>query len=539
MRSVPQITKNIFAAAALLVCAFVHVSAAQQKLRQTSGTKSDQQLAQAMTAITNGDLDQADTILRKLLVASPRDVKAQTLAGIVADRRGDSQEAEKHFAAAAQLSPVSADTRNNYGAILLRLGKSKEASREFETSLKINPNQLSALVNLARIKFDAGDLAAAGPLFEKARSIKNDPDISRALLTIALRLKQVDRARTAYQEYASFQPAAGADDDRIEMATMLLEVGLSAEAIAQLQSVLSTSPGNIGAMTALSRAYLAQKNIPAAGKLLESAVAGGIDDARVYAALADVYQAGGYFENAIPAMRNAIAKAPENLDYRYRYGLLLVDSKAPAAAIIRLGEYVKQYPGAAKLWLALGIAYVYDGKSSEAATSFEKALELEPKMLPALAYLANTYTEAARYGEAAKVYENAIEISGGKQPIFQYLLADTLLNVSDADQKRIEALLKQATGLDADFGSAYSALATLYARQQRWVEAAAAFENAIRIDPDDTKSLYQLSRVYARLKKNEQSQAAIEKFKRLTAEEKERKEIDRRDLVRRLADVRF
>jgi tetratricopeptide (TPR) repeat protein len=238
-------------------------------------------------------------------------------------------------------------------------------------------------------------------------------------------------------------------------------------------------------------------------------------------------------------MRNAIARAPENVDYRYRYGLLLVDSKAPAAAIIRLGEYVKQFPTAAKLWLCLGIAYVYDGKSPEAGASFERALELEPKMLPALAYLANTYTEVARYGEATKVYERAIAISGGKQPIFQYLLADTLLNVPDADQRRIEALLKQATDLDPGFGSAFSALATLYARQQRWTEAVAAFENAVRIDPKDTKSLYQLSRVYARLKKIEQSRAVLERFKRLTEEEKERKEIDRRDMVRRLADVRF
>ena len=160
-------------------------------------------------------------------------------------------------------------------------------------------------------------------------------------------------------------------------------------------------------------------------------------------------------------------------------------------------------------------------------------------MLPALAYIANTYTEAAQYGEAVKVYERAIEISGGKQPIFQYLLADTLLNIADADAKRIEALLKQAIELNAGFGSAYSALATLYVRQGRWPEAADALEHAVTIQPDDTKSLYQLSRVYARLKKTEQSQATLERFKRLTAEEKERKEFDRRELVRRLADVRF
>ena len=507
---------------------------------QKPADKSERLVLEAERALNAGDVDAAAAILKNILRVAPRNIRAQSLAGVVADKKNNLAEAAEHFAAAARFAPAVPETRNNYGAILIRLDRKNEAARELEASLKLNPRQLSALVNLARIRFDGGDLLAARLLFERAREIQNDQEIARALLVISLRLKDIEQAKREYRDFLALAGDPGlVGEDRRDLANLLARVGLVTEAAALLESGVNSDPSDIPSLVLLSKVFLQQKNIPAAGKLLESAVARGIDDARIYAALADVYQAGGYYENAIPAMRNAIEKAPEEPEYLFRYGLLLVDSKAPAAAAIRLNEYVKRFPRAARLWLGLGIAYLTDGKSPEARASFEKALELDPKMLPALAYIANTYTEAAQYGEAVKVYERAIEISGGKQPIFQYLLADTLLNIADADAKRIEALLKQAIELNAGFGSAYSALATLYVRQGRWPEAADALEHAVTIQPDDTKSLYQLSRVYARLKKTEQSQATLERFKRLTAEEKERKEFDRRELVRRLADVRF
>jgi Tfp pilus assembly protein PilF len=78
-------------------------------------------------------------------------------------------------------------------------------------------------------------------------------------------------------------------------------------------------------------------------------VASGVDDARIYAALAEVYQADGHFENAIPAMRLAVQRDPQNEVYHFRYGLLLIDSHAPAAGIVRLQEAIKQFSEFARL----------------------------------------------------------------------------------------------------------------------------------------------------------------------------------------------
>src|SRR6185503_8789715 len=120
----------------------------------------------------------------------------------IADQAGDLKEAEQHFAAAVKADPNSASARNNYGAILMRTGRSKLAAVEFEQSLKLDPDQPNALVNLAQIRFAEDDLRTSAELFKRALTIKADVEVARALMVIALRLKDPAAASTYYQSYA-------------------------------------------------------------------------------------------------------------------------------------------------------------------------------------------------------------------------------------------------------------------------------------------------------------------------------------------------
>jgi Tfp pilus assembly protein PilF len=468
------------------------------------------------------------------------------------------KEAERHFAAAAAFAPFSASARNNYGALLVRVGRTQLAAAQFEASLKLDPAQPSALVNLAQIRFNSGkpeDLRAARELFTRAHSVAPDAEIARALVVVALRLGEREAAAAAYRDYSarvaasspngtSSSTAAPSSEDasppasRAELGAALLEGGLVEEATAELNAVLALDPSNVDALVALSRAHLKRKDIKSAGRTLESAVARGMDDARVYAALADVYEAGGYVENAIPAMRLAIARDPRNESYRLRYGLLLNDTKAPAAAVIRVREALKEFPDSSPLWLALGIAQMGDGKSDDARKSFERALELDGASAPALAYLGSTYGERGQYAEAASYYERAIN-AAPNSAVPYYLAADALLKQPEVDAPRVEKYLARAVELEPDFASAHLSLAKLYVRGERWPEAAAAFERVTRLDPDSSEAHYQLGRVYVRLKRGSEAQRELDKFKQLSEAQKEKRETDRRDLLRRLANVRF
>ncbi|HEX8367983.1 MAG TPA: tetratricopeptide repeat protein [Pyrinomonadaceae bacterium] len=518
-------------------------TSAQPKTANLKNQSIQQKLTDAGSALAAADFARAEGLLREVLAVAPRNIAAHSLAGIVADRKNDLTTAEKHFALAARLAPQAPETRNNYGAILLRLNRRTEAAREFTASLAANPNQPSALVNLGQIRVAENNLTAARELFEKVRAIAPDLEILRALILISLQLNEKTRAAQEFREYSAAAlktvPVSFSDSKSNEsLGNALLANGLLDEAQQEFEYILARDADNINALILLSKVYLQRKDIRAAGKLLESAVARGTGDAKIYAALADVYQSGGYMENAIPAMRLAIDKDPKNEFYRARYGLLLIDSKAPAAAIIRLNEALREFPNSARIRLVLGIAQQIDGKSVDARNSFERVLEIEPKSVPALAYLATSQVEQAQYAEAAKTYERALAVEE-KNAILHYLLADTLLKIPTGDAARIQKHLVRSVELDEKLAPAHVALGKLYARAEDWQKALNEFEKGALYAPESAEAHYQLGRTLARLKRADESKAAFEKYKKINETQTAQKEASRQELVRRLANVQF
>ena len=434
------------------------------------------QVNDGVAAFQRGDKTRAKLIFEQTLKNDPRNVDAHTYLGMIAAGANKLDEAERHFASAATLAPTEPATRNNYGAILLRLGRTAQAQSEFEASLKLNPNQPSALTNLAQIYFDRGqpdDLRMAQSLLQRATKNSSDPQITQALVVICLKLGQA-----------------------------LMEKG----------------------------------DLRAAGRTLESAVASGLDDAKIYATLAEVYEADGHFENAIPALRLAVQRDPQNELYHFRYGLLLTDSHAPAAGIVRLQEALKQFPNSARLWLALGIAQLTYGQNVEAENSFKRSLAVDTKLVPALAYLGMTYSERGAYEQAISFYEQATALNP-QLAALHYLIADTLLKTANPDTTRAEKYLKRATELDPNLAAAYLTWGRLYVRGNRYTEAAPLLERAVSLQPGLVEAHYQLSRVLMRLKRTDEANRELEIFKQLN--EKQKAGNESREIVRRLANVKF
>ncbi|HEV3471426.1 MAG TPA: tetratricopeptide repeat protein [Pyrinomonadaceae bacterium] len=168
--------------------------------------------------------------------------------------------------------------------------------------------------------------------------------------------------------------------------------------------------------------------------------------------------------------------------------------------------------------------------------ALNNALRLEPRSVPALAYLGAAHADRGRYEEAAKFYERAIA-ADPKVAIPHYLIADVMLRQPASDDARIERHLLRAVELDPALASAHVALGKFYSRAQRWADAARHLERAAATRPDLAEAHYHLGRVYARLRRKEEAQTALATFERLkTAQDRN---VVHKDLIRRLADVRF
>ncbi|MCA1615658.1 MAG: tetratricopeptide repeat protein [Acidobacteria bacterium] len=514
-----------------------------------AGDSAARLVDEGVAALERGDVAGARESFGRAVELDAKNVAAHTYLGVIADQSNDLAGAERHFAAAAIAAPLLPSARNNYGAVLLRLGRTAQAAKQFEATLKLDANQPSALVNLAQIRFGGGtpaDLRDALSLFERARAVAPDPAIVRSLVVISLRLGDRASAARYYREYADAlaapaggdAPASAAPAARAEIGAALLEAGLAEEAARELAAAAAGDPANADLVVRLARAHLARKDVRAAGVALESAVARGLDAAPVYAALAEVYEASGHAENAIPAMRLAIERDPANEDYRLRYGLLLTDTRAPKAAVIRLREALKEFPRSSRLWFALGVAHFTDRQLVDAAEAFGRAVEFDPKFAPALAYLGITLAEQGQFTEAVPFYERAVA-ADERLAVARYLVADAMLKQAAPDTARAEAHLARAVALDPSFVPARLSLAKLYFGANRLEEAAGHLRQVVAAQPGLAEAHYQLGRVYQRLKRTADAQAAFAAFKRLSDTQEQQAEDARRDLVRRLANVRF
>jgi len=508
--------------------------------------QAKQLVADGLAAFERGDTTSARTSFQKALELDPQEVTAHTYLGIIADSAGDLKEAEQHFSAAVTAEPLRASARNNYGAILMRTGRVSLAAVQFEQSLKLDPDQPNALVNLAQIRFAAGtpaDLRASADLFKRALVIKPDVEIARALTVISLRLQDRPAASTCYLDYSSRLAAesgtpAHTAAARSELGSALFEAGLLKEAESELTAAAKMEPANPDLVVKLGRLYLARKDLKAAGVMLESAVARGMDAAPVYALLAEVYEQSGHPENAIPAMRLAIQRDPQSEKYRFDYAILLTNSNAPTAAVIRLEESLQSFPASSRLWFALGFAYFKLDKDEESARALKRVIELDPRFAPAMAYLGLLRAKAGAYSDAVSLYEDALR-ADSKLAVVHHLIAEALIKQSDADTARIETHLRRAIELDPTFTPARLSLGKLFMRSQRWDLAATELEQVIKLDPSIAEAYYQLGRAYGRLKRTADAETTMATFKRLSDSQKEREEKDLREVVKRLSDVRF
>ena len=524
-------TKGIRKIVLCFVCLFVAFLPAQG------------QVDEGLAAFDRGDTTAARAAFEKALALKTDEVTAHTYLGIIADQAGDLKEAERHFAAAVKADPNRASVRNNYGAILMRTGRSTLAAAEFEKSLKLDPDQPNALANLAQIRFANDDLKASAELFKRAFTIKPDAEIARALTVIALRLKDNASASTYYQRYAAALAAesgtaAHAPAARAELGAALFEAGLLQEAETELSAAVSLNPADTDSVVRLARVYLARKDLPAAGRTLEASVARGNDPAPVYALLADVYEQSGHVENAIPAMRLAIERDPQSERLRFEYAVLLTNTNAPAAAVIRLEEALKQFSSSSRLWFALGFANFKLDKNDEAERALRKAIELDPKFAAAFAYLGLIRARTGAYDEAISLYESALQ-ADPRLAVVHHLIAEAMLKQMNADARVIETHLKQTVEMDPTFTPARLSLGKLYMRAQRWTEAAAEFEQVVKLDPNVPDGYYQLGLAYGRLKRAGEAQSAMATFKRLNDAQKKREDEDLREVVKRLSNVRF
>jgi tetratricopeptide (TPR) repeat protein len=251
-------------------------------------------------------------------------------------------------------------------------------------------------------------------------------------------------------------------DQVVSKSLRMLQVHPTAAAEVQLAShgtmILSAYDFYVQGLGYLQR-YERQENVESAITLLKRAITADPNYAQAHAALARAYWYKYYAtkETQWADQAKLAVKAAEKLD-----------SHLP------------------EVQLALGNMNLQTGANPEAATAFQRVLELDPNNVDAFVGLAGAYDALGRISEAEQAYRQAIEI----QPACWncYNSYGVFLNAHSRYNEALEAW-KKVTELTPDNAWGYLNVGAAYFNMGRFVNANDYFQKGLKIAPNNADLL--------------------------------------------------
>ena len=197
---------------------------------------------------------------------------------------------------------------------------------------------------------------------------------------------------------------------RLALAFVYQNTGKTAEAIAELNQVVTLWPSSDDAYRRLGRAYLTNGKKDEALQALETAIAINPYHWVNHGQLGYAHLTLGDYEKAAEAFRKSIDLDPENFSGHNDLGAayLLAGRYAESAASFQNALAVKPNPDT---YTNLGLALAYTGKKSEAVPMFEKAVEMQPSRELYVGNLADGYLWTGQKEKALQTYRRAIELA--------------------------------------------------------------------------------------------------------------------------------
>lgn len=335
---------------------------------------------------------------------------------------GDLPGAQGLAAKAAALAPGSIDTLLIQGALLVRGGDLKQAEATYAKAAKLYPASLAALVGQAAVLGDLGRAKEMAAVLERASALApRDPALVFLTAKSAAVRKDWKGVREAVQPVeATLSPV---DPLRQLYAESLLRMGQGELAVAQLQPLLRSMPGNREATRLLGEAQLASGDARGALETLRPlALSAAFRPEELALAIKAAKAAGDPGLGALEARTRAPATQALGRDLAdgdiamrsgnwagavqaYQRVLAMTDGRNPvvlnnmayaqtmlgnhAAAIGFAGRAMKEAPNNASVLDTAGWAWFKSGKDiGEARRLLRRAVQLAPQNATIRAHLA-------------------------------------------------------------------------------------------------------------------------------------------------------
>ena len=381
------------------------------------------------------------------------------------------------------------------GQVLYKLLVGEFAGYRGEMSLS-----LDSYMDVARETRDAGVAARAAKLAVFARNEEKALEAARlwseaapssvearqVLASLLIRTGDVDGAVTQLEEIvrtltdppgAGFQRAAD---------LLVAEQDLEAASVA-MERLVRGHEDDAAAHFALARLFVRTGRIEEAAAAIDRAYELDPDDARTAVLRARVRQRANDAEGALRVLEEFIERVPGSSMARMTYARLLVDTRRYEQARAEFVRLVADEPGNDDARYALGLLLVQTDRLEEAKQQFEKLAGGYSRRDAAHYYLARIAESEQRLEDAIASYRH---VRRGEHRLNAQIRAAVLLAESGDLEAARRHLHGVRTGSDQERVRIHSAEAGLLTRAERYDEAMAVYDAALRELPGSSDLLY-------------------------------------------------
>jgi tetratricopeptide (TPR) repeat protein len=426
----------------------------------------------------------------------------------------NSVDAEKTYKSILELDPDNEEALTGLANVYAGVGDTKGAIEMLKRASDKDPN-LRSLSALAGFYHDMKDFASAADTWKRMLPLApENTKLKRAYALDLLFSDRIDEALRIYKEIAEAEPKDA--DIQLKLSKIYQDKHDFAAAHAAFNKAKEIDPNNIDVRYDEVDLLFAEGKTPAAIVVLKGILDDkGLDPsaaATLNERLGILYRANNQYPESIAAFRHVAELDPDQAAHvsvqvieTYRMARNLPEARKEADAAL------KKNPKDRALIITHASVLSDQGKTSEAVNEV-KALMGSSKDRDLLLIMAGFYEKGRKFGDEAKVLDDAEGLSQSKQEKQQVQFARGAMFDRQKNYEAAEAEFRKILATDPDNAGALNYIGYMLAdRDIRLDEAQKLIKRAVELDPENYAYLDSLGWVYYRQNMLEQAEDQLRK----------------------------
>jgi tetratricopeptide (TPR) repeat protein len=334
--------------------------------------------SEAQALERQGKLEEAARVWRAVTLRNPTDAAAFASLGSVLSREQKYREAASAYRNALALNPRLPGVQLNLGLAEFKQGHFRAAIRPFSAAVAADPHSLQARTLLGMSYYGTQDFAqAAKHLRIAARADPGSTELHQALAQSCLKAKQYSCAMEEFRQILQKDPDSVAA--HVLLGEALDGLDKTSDAVVELQAAAKVAPREPEVHFGLGFLYWKLQRYDEAQRAFEDELAIDADHAQSLAYLGDIEMKKNNSEKAISLLSKAVQL---NNQIRIAYldlGGVFAEQKRYEEALAALRRAVALDPGQADAHYILARVYRAMGDTAASKEEFAKVRDLHQK----------------------------------------------------------------------------------------------------------------------------------------------------------------